>query len=535
MLPLYWLAGVRWDSLRQHPEPERERIAVLGSSVLIPTTLAFFGMYFYASHRVRGTGALICLPVSAIWALIIMNVDRILLATYRPFQLWHRKLPQVVFRIGLASVVSTAITLPFCLDQYRSAIVYRYKTELQERANTLSAEQERERREIEEKYVAERERDSQQLQDLQKAPIDPESYAEGKIVQEEKSISDPQFFPPPSEQTMSFQTQMEVHKEQLTKAQQQLADEQRIHEHLVEAMAREKRGQPNEFYPEPKESGRGARFRDLEDRDKHAITDIARLETTVSTESEALAAAEKEFAGGQLVDRNTYSEKILSHRDAYVLEAREAERAREQRLDELRRALDRIENERTSALQATERYTSLINVYTGKMEGILDPMEETIGLYKVIFVPPPDADSLERSEQRFKWMAGLFQFLVIFGTLFILDLIAILAKVFSPPGTYDAFVEFREFVASQNLRAFEREYPRFAMEWAQGRLDGYGRDGVSQSDGIALNDSAGLAAMLLRSHAPSPNQVEDKPAAVTARAFSGGDGSTIGAPQSSES
>jgi hypothetical protein len=41
MIPLYWLAGVRWSALRAHPPTERERMALLGATVLIPAVLGF--------------------------------------------------------------------------------------------------------------------------------------------------------------------------------------------------------------------------------------------------------------------------------------------------------------------------------------------------------------------------------------------------------------------------------------------------------------------------------------------------------------
>ena len=46
MRPLYWLAGARWETLQHCPATERERIAVLGSTVLIPTIMSFLGMIF---------------------------------------------------------------------------------------------------------------------------------------------------------------------------------------------------------------------------------------------------------------------------------------------------------------------------------------------------------------------------------------------------------------------------------------------------------------------------------------------------------
>ena len=53
-----------------------------------------------------------------------------------------------------------------------------------------------------------------------------------------------------------------------------------------------------------------------------------------------------------------------------------------------------------------EKYVPHIARLERKMNGVLDPMEETIGLYRVIFLPAPDADETERGEQGKKWIAG---------------------------------------------------------------------------------------------------------------------------------
>src|SRR5262245_12569229 len=95
MRPLYWLAGARWDTVRHCPPTERERIAVLGSTVLIPTIMAFLGMFFYAKSRFHDPPWLSITAISIAWAFVIMNTDRILLATYRPFQSRFRKFMQV--------------------------------------------------------------------------------------------------------------------------------------------------------------------------------------------------------------------------------------------------------------------------------------------------------------------------------------------------------------------------------------------------------------------------------------------------------
>jgi hypothetical protein len=414
---------------------------------------------------------------------------------------------QVIFRIGLGSVVSVAISLPFCLNQYGPAIKHRYQTEFQRLVSTLRAEERTKHREIVEQYRTERESKLGELGALQKRPIDPEFFADSKIAEEKKRIAEPAFMPPPSPQTRHLLAQMDVHKEGQAKAQQQLESEQDLHRRLVEAIAREKLGQPNEFYPVPKKPGTGVRFTDLTNRDKKLTDSISRLERTAAAHREALAVLDKDLATQRLADRNAYLDNVIGRRDAYLHEAEEKERLRNEQIQRVKLDIDLLEKEHVANVKLhEERYFPRIEFYERKMQGILDPMEETISLYKIIFVPLPDAPEMERGDQSSNWIAGLFQFIVIFGTLFILDLIAILAKVFSRPGSYDVIVEFREFVASQNLRAFEREYPRLAMEWAQGRLNAYRSDDAAQNDGTDLNDSAGLAAMLLRSHALSPSK-----------------------------
>jgi len=162
------------------------------------------------------------------------------------------------------------------------------------------------------------------------------------------------------------------------------------------------------------------------------------------------ATLDKTVAAARLNDRNTLVDEIAARRAAYVEEAREKERVRKERLERLTADITQLDDDRADARKLhTARYQPRIALYERKMEGVLDPMEETIGLYKVIFLIAPDADAVEQREYPYRWMAGLFPFLVIFGTLFVLDLVPILAKVFSRPGPYDVLVDEREFVATE--------------------------------------------------------------------------------------
>jgi len=502
MRPLYWMAGARWETLRHCPHSERERIAVLGSTVLIPTVMSFLGMIFYAKSRFASPPWMSVMGIALAWALVIMNTDRILLATYRPFQPWWRRCMQVIFRFALSAVVSVAISFPFCLDQYRPAITYRMQTELQGKLNvlredesakrtTLSAalqkiheDETAARKEIVDTYTTEHNALLAQLPTLEKGILNPEDYADKRIEDERRKASEADFVAPASGATRNVLASIEAQKETIAKTKASLDEKQDLHRRLVEAIARESSGLPNEFYPEPKKAGSGPRTKDMTARDRAVRADVTNLNASLTALQDALVASDKKLSDARLADRNSFLDGLITKREAFIEEAKETERIRKQRLAKLNADIAALETahpprlarlaEQTVAQEVThasnvklheDRYLPHIKRIEGKINGVLDPMEETIGLYRVIFLPAPDADITEQGEQGQKWIAGLFQFLVIFGTLFVLDLVPIMTKIFSRAGPYDVLVEHPEFIANANLRVFHAEYGKRSGDW----------------------------------------------------------------------
>lgn len=471
--PLYWLSGARWETLRLCPASERERVAVLGSTVLIPTVMAFFGMYFYAKSRFSEPQILTCFVASLAWAFVIMSTDRILLATYRPFQPIWRKFLQVFFRFGLAAVVSVAIAFPFCLDQYRPAISHRYQTEVQSVLNDLREEESSKRRTLVETYATEHEAKVAELAPLQNGILNSEVYADEKLNDEKKKISAEGFIPTASAATRQIVSQVEAVKETISKLTADQNEKEGLHRRLIEAIAREVAGQPNEFFPEPKKAGEGPRTKDMQRRDLETTRELSRLSASLAQQTAILERLNQSLAAARLVDRGTMLDALPSRREAFVREAEEMERVRTEKLERLVGEIALHTDDQKRALKLhDDRYLAPIQRYENKIKGVLDPMEETIGLYKVIFLPAPDASLTEQGEQGYKWMAGLFQFLVVFGTLFLLDLVPIMAKIFSRPGAYDVLVEQSEMVANLNLKAFKQAYPENARRWASGNPTG---------------------------------------------------------------
>ncbi len=493
----YWLAGARVETLQHCPATERERVAVLGSTVLIPTVMGFLGMIFYTKSRFHEPPWFSIILISLAWAAVIMNTDRILLATYRPFQPWWRRCMQVCFRFLLAGVVSVAISFPFCLDQYRPAIVHRYQTELQGKLNAMRSEEaagrkalrdrleeiraksEADRMQLTAAFTTEHETFTTQLPELQKVLVNPEAYADTRMEEERKKAGEPTFVAPASGATRNILSQIDALKETYSKTKAELETKQDLHRRLVEAIAREALGQPNEFYPEVKKAGDGPRLKDMQARDRATVAEANRLESASVAQQAALAASDRQLADARLVDKNAYLDALSAKREAFVQEGVEKERIRKERLAKVTADIAQLEADHAARIEKLAQHTASLEAdqasgmkrhdetylppiarVEAKINGVFDPMEETIGLYKVIFQTAPDATEDEKKEGGYKWMAGAFQFLVIFGTLFVLDLVPIMAKIFSRPGPYDVLVEHPEFIANENLSAYKDAYAK---------------------------------------------------------------------------
>jgi hypothetical protein len=459
LIPFVWLAGARWSVVLLCPATERSRIATIGSTVLVPTVLGFLGMYYYASTRSPHNDAIGNACFAAIWSIIILIIDRSLLASYRPFLPWYRKSAQVCFRFLLATIISIAISFPFCLQQFRSAIHFRYQTEYQQLRSRLIEEEAKARDAIERDWLDARKTPAQTIADSQQGKT-PELIVSEKITQAKAQLNAPGFKPETSAQTAGLEQQWQAQLKLLKEKKSALQEQQSLEQRLIEASARELRGEPNEYYPDtPKQRGDGTRYRDLSVRRDRASQRVAQINAEISEHTQVVARLDKRLADQRQLDAQEQIKRIDATRGQWLEEARRNESDRGDQLRQAQADLGRIDREHTSAIgRHDEHFMPRIANYTRKLEGVLDPMEETIGLYKVIFVLPPDANEIERGELPYKWIAGLIPFMVVFGTLFVLDLVPILSKIFSPPGPYDVLVAEKEFVAETNLHAFRRAY-----------------------------------------------------------------------------
>ncbi len=477
-LLFYWLAGARWSTLAHLPENERERIAIIGSSVLIPTLLAFFGMYLFASSRFNTPRPVSCFILAVCWALIIMNIDRILLATYRPFQPWFRKFIQIIFRIGLAGVISIAITFPFCLDQYRGAIKERLKNDYMERLQHLETNKQSEFIEFKKHYDNSIKSLQTELERENVAgAIDPQLYADEQILLYLNKKAE-------KVRTQNLQTQKEL--QVVSNDLKEIISEVR---QLKQDLRDEENGVLDKERGGTNKTGRGPKYEEI----------FRNLESAILSEQhkrdqyrQLLNEASKLSSDGNEKKSASISD---TQRAAFIREGQH----RKEKIDDIKTAMKKVEEDYMKNLSDHEsRYSSSIERYKEKMNGNFDLMEETIGLFKVIFIPERHSDNGDPILDKYKWIAALFQFSIVFGTLFLLDLIAILSKVMSRPGPYDVYLEFSEFVSQQNIIAFKKEYPRFADNWAESSSS-YNANGAD----VEINDSKKVNSLLMNAHLPT--------------------------------
>ncbi|NNE90849.1 MAG: DUF4407 domain-containing protein [Verrucomicrobiales bacterium] len=128
----FWLSGAGADTLEECPNWEQRKYVAFGATVLVPTIFAFIACA-YALSTLTDNWSII-LPVSAVWSFIILTIDRALLATYRSYQSFFRKMGQFFLRILVAILMGLTISHPLTLllfnDSVTSVIEEERETEI---------------------------------------------------------------------------------------------------------------------------------------------------------------------------------------------------------------------------------------------------------------------------------------------------------------------------------------------------------------------------------------------------------------------
>jgi len=116
----FWLSGAGTETLEQCPTWEQRKYVAFGATVLVPCAFAFIASAYALSTLTDD--ARIVYAVAVVWAFIILTIDRALLAGYRPFLSWWRKLSQFSLRLVVAILMGLTIAHPLVLLLFRDTI-----------------------------------------------------------------------------------------------------------------------------------------------------------------------------------------------------------------------------------------------------------------------------------------------------------------------------------------------------------------------------------------------------------------------------
>lgn len=117
---LVFCAGSSTDLLQECPNSEWIKHTAIGMAVLFTSVLAFLSSFF-ALHVVFGS-VWICLPLALLWSLIIFNLDRFIVSSFRKNGEPLKEFLQAVPRLLLAVVIALVIAKPLEMEIFRTEV-----------------------------------------------------------------------------------------------------------------------------------------------------------------------------------------------------------------------------------------------------------------------------------------------------------------------------------------------------------------------------------------------------------------------------
>lgn len=116
----FWLSGAGTETLEQCPNWEQRKYVAFGATVLVPCAFAYIACAYALSTLTSDPRVIY--PVALVWSFIILTIDRALLAGYRPYLSWTRKLSQFSLRLCVAVLMGLTIAHPLVLLLFRDTV-----------------------------------------------------------------------------------------------------------------------------------------------------------------------------------------------------------------------------------------------------------------------------------------------------------------------------------------------------------------------------------------------------------------------------
>lgn len=474
----FWLSGAGTETLEQCPNWEQRKYVAFGATVLVPCAFAFIACAYALSTLTDNPRVIY--GVATVWAFIILTIDRALLAGYRPFLSWWRKLSQFSLRLIVAVLMGLTIAHPLVLllfrDTINTVIEEERATEIAQERGKFAVAKENVRVEInklEATIAAQREKwnETFQAKFIIQDREDADSAIPGLTIAQQTELK-----AATDEATAPFRTRLELVNKQSDELSPQYAKLQTELGFWQAEFERELNGQRSGLRGEGPRA-RSIRSDQLEPRREeskrlgalleHLTAEKATLQTQ-AREAEKGAIASFETRLAEIENANKAEEERVAtlkrkveenQAETFVVQQDALRDTIKQQIDTRLEELDRAQDE--LAAVASEERTRIDAMIAEPRKDILT---QTLALH-----------GLFRAGNE----GGQFAFAtyVILTLLFMLvDTIPLIVKFFTKPGPYDTLLDRDEITFDGEHRAFRSSHSRYMETLAAGNLMGVTRN-----------------------------------------------------------
>jgi len=468
----FWLSGAGTETLEQCPNWEQRKYVAFGATVLVPCAFAFIACAYALSTLTDDPRVIY--PIAAVWAFIILTIDRALLAGYRPFLSWWRKLSQFALRLCVAVLMGLTIAHPLVLLLFRDTITTVIE---KERAAEIDTERSR--------FAVAKDRVRDELAHLETTIAGlreeiVESYQAKFIIQDREDATaalpgltaeqQAELDAAIGEATAPFRTRLEVIDPQLDELTPQLATVQTELTFWQSEFERELNGQRSGLVGEGPRA-RSIKADQLEPRREEAKRLGALLEH-LSAEKATLQTQARE------AEKNA-----IAAFEARLAEIEAANKAEAERVAALKRQVEEDQatafTEQQNALRDTinaqiDTRNEELRVVQGELAAV--STEERQRIDSILAEPRRDVLTQTLALHRLFQEGnegGKFAFYTycILTALFMLvDTIPLVVKFFTKPGPYDTLLDRDEIAFDGEHRAFRESHQRYMDRLAGGNL-----------------------------------------------------------------
>lgn len=466
------MSGAGTETLEACPNWEQRKYVAFGATVLVPTAFAFLACA-YALSTITDRPTVIY-PVAAVWAFIILTIDRALLASYRPFLSWWRKMGQFSLRLCVAVLMGLTIAHPLVLLLFRDTITAVIEEDRAREIEVVRGSFQDTKREVrdeiaalESKIAKQRDRwnETFQAEFIIQSREDAENVRSGlsEAQQQELDRSINQATESFAERLGTVETQIDELTGAYTKTQAELNFWQTEYERelngqrsgLVGEGPRARSIMADQLEPRRAESQRLATLLEslskektdlrsqIAEAERLTIADfeskLAEIEAANQAEAERVAALKRQVEEDQaetfVTQQNALRATIRQQIDSLLAEAKIAR-------DELASVVS----------QERERITAI------KDEPRRDILTQTLALHGLF----------NKGEEGGRF--ALTTYLVLTGLFMLVDTIPLIVKFFTKAGPYDRLVDRDETTFDSDHHAFRQSNQRYMQQLAEGNL-----------------------------------------------------------------